>query len=242
MQTAKRAIRSIIGRMGYTIGRQRPPVMGESPWLDMQRFVPASGSPVILDVGANVGQSVRRFRAVYPSAVIHSFEPSRGTFDVLRKNIAGMSDVFAWNYALGATPGSARLFENCHSDMSSLLPLDTAGWGTIEAHAPVEMTTVDEFLAGQDIPRVDILKSDTQGYDLEVLKGADSALRQDKIALVYSEFIFSPMYRDLPAFDEMFRYLTDCGFVLVSIYDFHYQHDCASFADVLFANPRMRGR
>lgn len=240
MQTAKRAIRSILDKMGYTIARHKPPAMGESAWLDMQRFVSASGSPVILDVGANVGQSVRRFRAVYPSSVIHSFEPSRGTFDVLRQKIAGMSDVFAWNYALGAAAGSGKLFENSCSDMSSLLQLDTAGWGTIEGQAPVEVTTVDEFLATHGIPKVDILKSDTQGYDLEVLKGADSALRQGKITLVYSEFIFSPMYRDLPSFDEMFRYLTDCGFVLVSIYNFHYQNDCASFADVLFAKPDVR--
>jgi FkbM family methyltransferase len=240
MKTAKRAIRSIVGKMGYTISREKLPAMGESLWLDMQRFVPASDSPIILDVGANVGQSVRRFRAIYPSGVIHSFEPSRRTFDELRQRIAGTSDVFAWNYALGASVGSGTLFENSYSDMSSLLPLDVAGWGTIEAEATVEMTTVDEFVSSHGIPRVDILKSDTQGYDLEVLKGADSTLREGKITLVQTEFIFSAMYRDLPSFDEMFRYLTDRGFKLVSIYGFRYHDDYASFADVLFANRRVR--
>jgi FkbM family methyltransferase len=239
MQSAKRAIRSIIGKIGYTIARQQPPAMGESVWLDMQRFVPSSGSPIVLDVGANVGQSIRRFRAIYPSSVIHSFEPSRETFDALRRKTAGMTNVFAWNYALGASTGSGTLFENSCSDMSSLLPLDAAGWGAITGQAAVKMTTIDVFLSSHGIPRVDILKSDTQGYDLEVLKGADSALREGRIKLVNAEFIFSAMYRDLPSFDDMFRYLTDRGFKLVSIYNFHYHDDYASWADVLFANPRV---
>ena len=52
---------------------------------------------------------------------------------------------------------------------------------------------------------VDILKSDTQGYDFEVFKGAQQAMRDNRIGLLYFEFIFSDMYKNLPPFDEVFR-------------------------------------
>jgi hypothetical protein len=83
---------------------------------------------------------------------------------------------------------------------------------------------------------VDILKSDTQGYDLEVFKGAEQAMHRQQIGLVYFEFIFSDMYKKLPAFDEVFRHLIDRDFALVSIYEFHHQNRLAGWCDALFVN------
>jgi hypothetical protein len=84
--------------------------------------------------------------------------------------------------------------------------------------------------------RVDILKSDTQGYDYEVLRGAEETIQASKIGLIYFEFTFSDMYETLPPFDRVFRHLIDRNFALVSMYDFHHQNELASFADMLFVN------
>lgn len=120
--------------------------------------------------------------------------------------------------------------------MSSFLELSTTGWGEVKKRAAVNVITVDHFLAEQSIAAVDILKSDTQGYELEVFKGAEEAMRTNRIGLIYFEFIFSDMYRGLPGFDEVFRHLTDRGFLFVSIYDIHSQRQLADWADVLFVN------
>ncbi len=224
-------IRLAAAKFGYEITRQP-----SDAFSDMRRFIPAGADPVILDVGANVGQSVKRFKTVFPSSVIHSFEPSRETFAVLKQNLAHEQDVLAWPYALGSSVGEQLFQENIDSDMSSFLELSTAGWGAVKKQEKVAVTTVDQFLADHSIAKIDILKSDTQGYELEVFKGAEDAMRQGRIGLIYFEFIFAEMYRNLPPFDQVYRYLVDRGFLLVAIYNFHRQDDVASWADVLFVN------
>ena len=230
----KETIRSVATKLGYDV-RSRAS-LGIDPFADMRRFVPAGRDPLILDIGANVGQSVSRFRKTFPTGTIHSFEPGPDTFQKLSQNVAGDERVSVWNCAVGASAGKQTFQENTNPDMSSFLSLSTTGWGEVSRQSLVEMTTVDSFIESNRIAHVDILKSDTQGYELEVFKGAEQAMRANRIGLVYFEFIFSDMYKHLPSFDEVFRHLVDRNFSLVAIYDFHYQNRLASFADVLFVN------
>jgi FkbM family methyltransferase len=230
----KEAISSLLARLGYDV--RNTANLGISPFADMRRFVPAGKEPLILDIGANVGQSVERFRKVFPTAIIHSFEPSQETFRQLSQNVSTDKRVFAWNYAVGASPGRQTFLENTNSDMSSFLSPSTTSWGEVKRESLVEVTTIDHFLETNRIHHADIVKSDTQGYEFEVFKGAEAAMRENRIGLLYFEFIFSDMYKDLPPFDQVFRHLVDRNFSLVAIYDFHYQNRLASFADVLFVN------
>ena len=227
-------------KLGYYV--RRTTSLGVSPLSDMKRFVPADAAPLILDVGANVGQSVARFKQAFPSSIIHSFEPGPDTFQKLSQNVSGRNGVSAWNFAVGSTVCRQMFPENTNSDMSSFLELSTTGWGEVTKESMVEVTTIDRFLGDHQIANVDILKSDTQGYELEVFKGAETALRNNQIGLVYFEFIFSDMYKRLPSFDEVFRYLIDRDFSLVSIYELHYQNRLAGWCDALFVNKRYRAK
>ena len=230
----KETIRSLAARLGYDVRNRAS--LGISPFADMRRCVPAGKDPLIMDIGANVGQTVARFRKAFPSATIHSFEPGTDTFQTLSQNVATDERVSAWNCAVGASAGKQTFQENTNPDMSSFLSLSSTGWGEVNRQSLVEVTTVDAFLEENRISHVDILKSDTQGYELEMFKGAEQAMRGNRIGLVYFEFIFSDMYKHLPGFDEVFRHLVDRNFSLVALYDFHYQNRLASFADVLFVN------
>jgi hypothetical protein len=78
------------------------------------------------------------------------------------------------------------------------------------------------------------LKSDTQGYDLEVLRGASRMLSEKRIALIYLEVTFSRIYQGSPRFDEVYGFLADHGMALVSFYDMIYQHKLLSWTDALF--------
>jgi hypothetical protein len=87
---------------------------------------------------------------------------------------------------------------------------------------------------------VDILKSDTQGYDLEVLRGASGLLRDHKIRMVYMEITFSRMYEHLPSLDEIWGFLRRNDFELVTLYRCFYQDRRASWTDALFVDPLSR--
>jgi len=226
----KDLVRAIAAKLGYEITRR------VDAFADMRRFVPSDTRPVIFDIGANVGQTAKQFKANFPSAVIHCFEPGTETFNALQQNMSSERNVHLWHCAIGSAVGKQTFLENTEPDMSSFLELSATGWGEVKNRVDVDVTTVDHFLREQNIPAVDILKSDTQGYELEVFKGAEEAMRANRIGLVYFEFIFADMYRDLPRFDDVFRYLIDRGFLLVSIYDIHHQRQLADWANLLFVN------
>jgi len=234
MNALKESIRTLVSTLGYNI--RNTASIGVCPFSDMKRFVPTNPNPLILDIGANVGQSVERFKKIFPSSTIHSFEPSPETFRKLSQNVSTQKNVVIWNCGIGASICRQEFLENTSSVRSSFLGWSTTSWGQVKTKTVVDITTIDHFLEAHHIGYVNILKSDTQGYDFEVFKGAERTMRENRIGLLYFEFIFSDMYKNLPSFDEVFRYLIDRNFSLVSIYNIHHQKRLAIEADLLFVN------
>jgi FkbM family methyltransferase len=207
--------------------------VGVDAFRDM-RYLSAVPDPVIFDVGANIGQSVERFRKYFPRPVIHSFEPGGAAFEELTRATAGVPDMRLNNFGLASQAGSQTFIENDRTDMSSLLEPGSDCWGEITRTYSVDVSTVDEYCAKTGIERIDILKIDTQGSELDVIKGAQAMMRKGAIHLIYLEIIFSEMYKGLPRLDEVYGFLADRGYTLVAFYDFWYQRERAAWTDALF--------
>lgn len=135
------------------------------------------------------------------------------------------------NLAVGDTPGTLQLLENRNADMSSLLKPGKAAWGEIIRETPVEVTTVDLFLQRHLIKRVDVLKTDTQGHDLAVLRGAEATISDVRVVL--AEITFVAMYEGAPRFDRLLSHMLDRDFQLAGLYVTH-QNGQAAWADALF--------
>ena len=235
-------VRKLLHRLGYDISKFDKNQPGRNPFVDMERFVPDSASTTIFDVGANIGQSIERLRLHYPLARIHSFEPSPEVFHELQSRAGSWSGVTTWNFAFGAAPGQAMLNENKQSVMNSMLELGPSGWGEVTAQTTVDLRTLDDFCRDQGIDRIEILKSDTQGYDLEVFRGAQQMMRENRIHLILCEVNFAEIYRNAAPFDVIFRFLLDHQFALVSFYRMHYCSNVAGWTDALFVNKRVLER
>lgn len=234
----KALVRATLNRLGYDIHRlSSGDALGLDPFHDMRRLSRQGRGLVVFDVGANVGQSIDRFRETLRDPIIHSFEPEPTTFAELQRRHRPERDLHLNRFAVGARRGTAELNRNTCSDMSSLLQLGRDAWGTIEGTASVEVRTLDDYCADRGVTHIDILKSDTQGYDLEVLKGSEQLMATHRIKLIYLEIIFSRMYEGLPRAEEVYAYLVDHGFSLVSFYDIHYQQERAGWTDALFIDP-----
>jgi len=230
----KNAVQKLAGRLGYRICAF-PDRVGMDPFQDMASFSRGE-SPLVLDVGANIGQTVVELRKVFRKPRIHSFEPSPGTFELLRQNTLAIPGTQVWNRAMGSSSGKMTLQENDHNQMSSFLPLSRFGWGSVIKQTSVDVDTVDDFCDREHIERIDILKSDTQGYDLEVFKGAEKMFQQARIGLVYSEVIFSDMYKGMASMSQICDFLIDRDFVLVAFYRLVFKKRLASHTDFLFAH------
>jgi FkbM family methyltransferase len=234
----KALVRPMLNRLGYDLHRiSSDGDLGRDPFRDMRKLSAGGRKLVVFDVGANVGQSVDRFRETLDDPMIHSFEPEPATFAELRRRKGDVPGLHLNNFALGSKRGTAELNRNTFSDMSSILQPGRDSWGSIKDKTPIEIRTLDEYCHDHGVTHIDILKSDTQGYDLEVLKGAEQLMAHRRIKLIYLEIIFSRMYEKLPRADEVYAYLADRGFSLVSFYEIHYQQQQAGWTDALFINP-----
>ena len=219
---AKRALRSL----GLEVRRTKGPPWASDPWETQATLLADVRRPVIFDVGANVGQTMERYKAAFPNAVVHSFEPFPGSFARLGETAAALSDAHAHELALADEPGSRTFHTNpdFHT-RNSLLTRPEGGrrYYSAGADLPDEITvtvdTVDAFCAREGIERIDVLKLDVQGAEGMVLRGAEGMLRSDAIGVVFTEAMFVPHYEGGPLFHQLVAQLDPFGFSVFNIFD-----------------------
>jgi FkbM family methyltransferase len=200
---------------------------------------------VVLDIGANVGRESERWHRGFPRARIHAFEPVPDTFARLRANVASCAQITPWNLAVGAEPGRLPMRTYPSDETSSLLPMSSnaaefvgPGGVVVRRIVEVEVTTVDRFCADQGIDAVDVLKSDTQGYELRVLSGASDMIARGRIGALVLEVNFVPHYEGQPLFTAIHQHLEDRAFRLVGLYQPSRNHTYAlNWCEALFVMP-----
>jgi FkbM family methyltransferase len=199
---------------------------------DLRRCCPSPD--VIFDVGANAGQSVARFKGLFSRASIHAFEPDPQTFLRLQAAASSYAGIMLNNTAVGAKPGATNLFLYAHSDMNSVLPSGVANWSEVTASIEVPVVTVDGYCRESGLAHIDLLKTDTQGFDLEVLRGAAEMLAAGCISCVLSEMNFGEIYEGQPSPSEMLRFMQEAGYRVISFYDMHHNAQGLGWLDVLW--------
>jgi len=239
LNTLKNRIKEELLTRGYAVHRVEPEQIGIHPYRDMRRLTGSRSSEILFDVGANRGQSLGLFRENFPTGTIHAFEPSPSVFEELKQCAAGETNVRLNNIALGSSRERRILNENPQDSVSSLLPADSDfSWRReIRSRTEVEVSSVDDYCESAGIKSIDVLKSDTQGFDLEVLKGATRLLNGHKIHLVYVEMNFLNIYVGMASFEDIFLFLKKFGFETVSFYNMCYQGGRLGWLDGLFIDP-----
>jgi FkbM family methyltransferase len=165
MKAAKIALESRAGKASDLIFPLLPEVIGVA-------------NPVIIDVGANMGQFASRVARQFPDGHIYSFEP-------VHSNVVGLERVLRWlriknvehfTEAMCDTRG----FEQIHIPMFAayrdgtlaVLEGSKRDYDNVTYYVEsVRTNTLDEFVVGREIKRVDLLKVDTEGAEERVVRG-----------------------------------------------------------------------
>jgi FkbM family methyltransferase len=203
------------------------------------RLVVGRDAPLCLDVGANRGQTIDAFRRIFTAPVIHAFEPASEMFRMLEDRAFGPG-VFLHHMALGREPGE-REFTNYQSKyLSSFLPLERHPQNRfraveVESKEIVRIGTVDAFLKEHGLTRVDLLKIDVQGFDLEVLLGASDALSTGVVQNVLVELNFVPMYEGQAQAPDIIEFLRSHGLFLTDHYEKKRQGHTIAWSTALFS-------
>ncbi|MEY3397201.1 MAG: hypothetical protein RLZZ534_1163 [Actinomycetota bacterium] len=219
----------------------------------------------VVDVGANIGQTLETFLSWWPSALCLSLEPLPDAFAELQGVVSkypGRAE--AINCGVGSKPGKLALnASKTRLDTSSFHKLNKSA-ETVQAHqglrsAPsflelgaednyeveVSVEKLDDILTSSKNKSatwfnengVDILKIDTQGWELEVLRGATEVLKRTKVVL--TEWQFDDVYGQPPPLHELDKILSDAGFRLWDIS--HIYKDLKTmrtlWVDLIYARP-----
>lgn len=129
-------------------------------------------SPVVIDVGANIGIHSISWCKANIHTIVYAIEPSKSTFQLLEKNIRDndlTKRIFPLEKAAAAYPGTVNFYQSEDDAYSSLM--NTKRKAVKEIY-PVEVTTIDELIINQKINRVDLIKIDVEGLEESVIDGA----------------------------------------------------------------------
>lgn len=202
------------------------------------------GITTVIDVGANTGQYALRLRDTGFAGHIASFEPLPEAFRVLSRLAARDPRWTAVNKAVAEDPGSLSMHVAANSVSSSLLPVADAHRQAAPDSATVneitvECTTMYEVigeLRGESV----MIKADTQGFELPVLRGARTRLSE--VRLVELELSLAELYSGQALFREVDAYLLEQGFALKSLEEGFFDENTGELlqVDAVYCNLRTR--
>ncbi len=164
---------------------------GETVLFDLLRERSAQNNKlVVFDVGANVGDfSSAALDAIGHSIMIHAFEPARQVFQRLSNRFAGNDRMVLNNVAVGRETGERGLFGVEHDTGKASLfqrKFDSGEPPTLQEM--VKVIRLVDYCSAQKIERIDLLKMDVEGFELEVLAGAEPLFNDGKIDMCSFEF------------------------------------------------------
>jgi FkbM family methyltransferase len=147
----------------------------------------------VIDVGANVGRWSAAMLAAARQAGrlddldLHAFEPASYTFARLSDGLHGQS-VTLRRTALGEYPGSATLHVVAPGAGRNSLHETPGRPAPAASTEEVATTTLDTYVSGARLDRITLVKIDTEGHDLAVLRGARRLLAEQRVMIAQFEY------------------------------------------------------
>ncbi len=137
----------------------------------------------VVDIGANVGAATIYFAQHYPKARIFAFEPATTTYELLVKNTKDLNLVSIFNLGLYDQDMEAPLFIGQDDSVTNSIAASCENTGN---YCQISLRDAKSVFQEQKIESIDILKLDTEGSELPILRSISDWI--PKIGILYLEF------------------------------------------------------
>lgn len=166
----------------------------------------------IAHVGAHNGKEVEVYKKLFTDSEIHLFEPNKSSFKKLESKFSNSNNIYLYNFALGNTNEEKTLnissnFPNTSSILEPHLSKVYYPEINFDDNEVVSLKKFDSLL----IDNINFMSIDTQGYELEVLKGANEYLNLIDYLIV--EINRKYLYKNSPLVKDIDLYLKPFGFI-----------------------------
>ena len=189
------------------------------PETSIARYLPSN--PTILEAGAHDGTDTLRMASLWPGAQIHAFEPVPVAYNILLHRATKYpARIHCYPFGLGRRRG--RMVMHVSGDgsagsshSSSLRPPSEAhtteySFVSFGKRTEVHVTTIDEWAQEHRVDRVDFMRLDMQGYEIEALKGAEHTLKTT--SAIQLEVSHIQLYQGAPIYAEVKDWMAEYGF------------------------------
>jgi len=210
---------NFLGVKAAVRGAARAPILSLSSLsivgrLKAMQIVPSR----VVDVGANRGQFSGACLAILPSVEILALEPIPEVFARLERSLSRFPNVALRRVAAGKRRERRIFHVNEYSHSSSFLSVTEMHRHEFP-HArkstdiEVDVVPLDDLRTEGLFDKIDLLKLDVQGFEMEVLEGATQTLAATDYLII--ETSFKPMYENELMFSDYYEYLRDRGFEFI---------------------------
>ena len=180
---------------------------------------------IFIDVGAHEGETSNLFSKYLNIKKIYCFEPSSINYKNLKKKILKKENIFLFNFGLGEKDGERDFNQLEESSSSTLVELNQKSKYFIKKKKilnlfikknfkifsqSVNIMKLKNFIDNNSIEYIDILKIDTEGYEMKVIKGAEDKIKN--IDYIYFEHHFDDMLKKNYTLTDVHNYLVKNGF------------------------------
>lgn len=175
-------------------------------------FIPSLKDPVIFDVGGHIGNFTLAANVFYKKSKIYLFEPIKKTYNLAAVNLKEESNVQIYNIAIGDSDGKKKMyFDKNELSISSFNADSIINQDRMESQEVVTIK-LSTFIREHNIEKIDLLKIDVEGFELEVLRGS-----LDIMDRVHNIIIEVHVNKEGKRLNELFLILTNYGFTIAWI-------------------------
>jgi FkbM family methyltransferase len=193
----------------------------------------------VLDVGANTGQFGRTLRKVGYTGRIVSFEPMARAREELESLAREDGSWKVRDVALGKMPEQRTLqifADDTFSSLHTIRAEASVVFGQYVEKTGTQRVSVEclddlwpSLFDGSDSGPV-LLKTDTQGHDLEVLQGAERSLQS--VVAILSEASIERLYENSPSLADLAAYLERQGYRASGYYPFSHRRESLAMVEL----------
>ncbi len=168
----------------------------------------------VLDIGANIGETLLNFAKVNQAGKNIGFEPVPYIYDRLKMNIAlnNFSNIETNNIALSDKNEMLSFSPPKDQNSGGVRMRKEADKSKYNANQEVEAFTLDNFLAKRpDLSKIDFIKMDIEGFEFNVLKGATATLSQQR-AILFIEVDDQMLKQQNASASELVKFISEYNY------------------------------